>query len=120
MRLTKTINIDKTRTATVNELRVKDARNIILQAKTLHDVPTNELLTERFGDLVNLLGDCVELPDGTGLDDLTFSEIQKIKEALLEVNAAFLDLTGMADLLRTLSASSTGPAAPSSSEDTPA
>lgn len=117
MRLQKTLSLDDNRSVTVLELRVKDARNLMAQAKGLEQIELNELLTQRFDEVAALLNECVRLPDAESLDDLSFSELETVKDGLLEVNASFLGLLGLAGLLpETLSDSSTGPASSSSSE----
>lgn len=113
MRLQKVIKLDNKRSVTLLELRVKDARNLMAQAKNLEQVEIKALLTERFDEVAGLLGDCVTCPAGETLDDLSFSEVQQIKEGFLEVNAAFLDLLGLAGLFRAIpSPDSTAPASP--------
>lgn len=120
MRLQKTITLDENRSATIHELRVKDVRNIVAQVKSLDEADIRVLFSDRFDEMTGLLDSCLSLPDGESLADLTFSELNKIKDAVLEVNAAFLDLLGLAGLPMTIpSSSSTEPAPTSSSEDTP-
>ena len=118
MRLQKIISLDDKRSVTLNELRVRDARHLMSQAKNLEQMEIRTLLSERFDEVVSLLGDCVQCPKGETLDDLSFSEVQAIKESFLEVNAAFLDLLGLAGLFRqTPSPASTAPASPLLNED---
>lgn len=121
MRLQKLIKLDNKRTVTLRELRVKDARQLMAQAKDLEQLEIKTLLTERFDELAGLLGDCVQCPDGESIDDLSFSEVQLVKDGLIEVNAAFLELLGLLGLARpSPSADSTAPASPSSNADTAA
>lgn len=117
MRLQKTLSLGDNRSVTVLELRVRDARNIMAQAKELEQVDIRELLAERFDEVAALLNDCVRLPDAESLEDLSFSELETVKDGLLEVNASFLGLLGLAGQLpETPSDSSTGPVSSSSSE----
>ncbi|WP_432745767.1 hypothetical protein ABXJ76_07815 [Methylobacter sp. G7] len=95
MRRQQSVRLDELRTVTVRELRVRDARKLLSQAKSLDQVDMQTLMVERFDELVVLLGDGIAMPDGETLEDLTFSEVALVKAALLEVNAAFLDLMGM-------------------------
>jgi len=119
MRAQKVIPLDDSRAVTLNELRVRDARKILAQAKNLEQVDVRELLGERFHEVGALLGDCIVMPDGETLDDLTFSEVGEVIEGLLEINRSFLDLLGLAGLAQKIPpAPSTAPAAPSSSEAT--
>jgi hypothetical protein len=113
MRLQKIIKLDDKRTVTLLELRVRDARQIMAQAKNLEQVEIKTLLNERFDELAALLGDCIQCPKGETLDDLSFGELQLIKDGLLEINAAFLDLLGLAGLFRPIpSPDLTAPASP--------
>lgn len=121
MRLTKVIKLDDKRIVTLNELRVKDARQLMAQAKNLEQLEIRTLLTERFDEVFSLLGDCVQCPKGETLDDLSFSEVQRVKDGLLEVNAAFLDLLGLLGLSQAIrSPDSTEPVSPLLNEATPA
>lgn len=96
MRLQQSVKLDELRVVIVRELRVRDARKLLAQAKSLDQVDMQTLLVDRFDELVVLLGDGLAMPDGETLEDLTFSEVSLVKTALLEVNASFLDLMGMA------------------------
>ncbi|MGR9051369.1 MAG: hypothetical protein ACU84J_01845 [Gammaproteobacteria bacterium] len=117
MRLQKTISLDADRSVTVRELRVNDARNIMAQAEGLKTFGVKELVTQRIDELSALLKDCIELPNGETLGDLTFSEVKEVKNALLEVNESFLDLLGIRELVIQLQ-TSTNPAVGLSNEDT--
>lgn len=122
MRAQKVIPLDDSRAVTLNELRVKDARRVMAQAKALETVDVRLLLTDRFHEIAALLDDCLQMPDGESLDDLAFSEVLEVVDGLMEVNAAFLDLMGLAGLEKlapkTPSPTSTEPASPSSNEAT--
>jgi hypothetical protein len=122
MRAQKVIPLGGSRSVTLNEMRVRDARKIMAQAKELDQVDIKSVLTERFDEVAALLGDCIVMPAGETLDDLSFSEVAPIIDGLMEVNVAFLDLLGMADLAgaaaqKILSATSTEPASSSLNED---
>jgi hypothetical protein len=116
------ITLDDSRSVTLNELRVRDARKIMAQAKGLEQVDIKSVLNERFDEVCALMGDCIVMPEGETLDDLSFSEVSPIINGLMEVNASFLDLLGLAGLAgaaqQILSPTSTEPALSSSSEDT--
>lgn len=77
MRRQKIIPLDDGRSVTLNELRVRDARNIMAMAGMLEQVDIKDLFTHRFDELVGLLGDCVQMPKGETLEDLSFSEVRK-------------------------------------------
>ncbi len=120
MRFKKIIKLDEHISVIVHELRVCDARNLIGRFKEIKDQDINVLLTERFDEFAGLLSDCLEITGDKTLNDLSFSEIAEIKDGLIEVNAAFLDLVGLAGLdgpLTTGLTSSTEPVPGSSSTD---
>lgn len=95
MRRQTLLYLDDNRSVIVKELHVRTARNIIEQAEKLAQVEIIDLFAKRFSEVLELLGDCVEMPTGETLDDLTGSELIEVKEALLKVNAGFLDLLGL-------------------------
>lgn len=118
MRTLKTVPLGNDKSVLVSELRVRDARNIMTKAKALQEADIKSLLTERFDELVDLLGDCIQLPAEMAFDDLSFSELESVKDALMEVNQAFLNLVGMTGLLETLSPPLTEAAPSLLNEDT--
>lgn len=120
MRNIKNVKLDAHRQATLQELRVRDVRRFLGEAKTLENISVQDLIGTRFHELPGLLGDCLQLPEGETLDDLSFSDIEQIKTGFIEVNAAFLDLLGLAGLLPQglPSASLTAPVPSSSNEAT--
>lgn len=111
MRHSKTLPLDDTRAATVHELRVKDIRQLIGRFSGLSALPITDLLGERFHEAAELLQDCVTLPKDETLDDLTGSELELIAEGFKQVNAGFLRLAGLTELI---------PAAPSNDSTKPA
>ncbi|MDO8940906.1 MAG: hypothetical protein Q7U98_17260 [Methylicorpusculum sp.] len=112
MRNIKNIRLDDARQVTIQELRVKDVRRLMREAKALEDLDVKVLLTERFDELTPLLGDCLQLPAGETLDELSFSEITLIKSGFVEVNQDFLELMGLVNALKTPSTTSTEPVLP--------
>lgn len=77
---------------TVRELTPRVVRNILAQLPTEEELKTMSVMeyVQKFAlDLLNLLGDCIELPNGTTPEDLAFSEIEEIMKAFTEVNQAF-------------------------------
>jgi hypothetical protein len=123
MRAQKVIPLGDNRAVVLNELRVRDARKLIPQIKELGQYNIVDLITDRFSELEALLGDCIVMPDGERLDDLSASEAVPVIEGLLEVNASFLDLLALLGLLewvpKTHSQTLTEPVPFSSSEGTP-
>jgi hypothetical protein len=90
------VDLGENRTVVVQELRVRDGRLLMASAALIEQMTLVELLTNRFSEIVNLLDDSLQLPAGETLDDLTFSEVDQVKERWLEVNRSFLDLMGLA------------------------
>ena len=99
MKLRKVVALDANRSATVHELTVKQVRHLVSQFSTLTAKPLHDLLGDKFAEAGALLNDCIDLPPGESLDDLTGSEIEALSEAFKEVNAAFLRLAGMGHLV---------------------
>lgn len=94
MRNSKTIPLaGDGRFATVQELRVKDARRLI---GNLGSSSMPDLLGDKFPEAVALLGDCVQLPQGESFDDFSLKEAKAVMDAFLEVNGDFFDLLGLA------------------------
>lgn len=122
MRLQKVIPLDETRSVVLNELNVRIGRKLLTQAKALENLDIKALLTDRFDEIVVLLGDCVVMPEGETIDDLSFSEVPDVIEALMEVNESFFELMGLAikPAPATPSTDLTEPASPLSSEGTQA
>lgn len=96
MRTQASVDLGGGRLINIQELRVRDARNLMAQAKSMEQLDMGELLSHRFDELVTLLSDCIQMPEGETLEDLSFSEVNQVKQALLEVNKDFLDLLGLA------------------------
>jgi hypothetical protein len=118
MRLHKVIPLDNTRSVLLKELHVRTARLILAQAKELKETDVKTLLTDRFDEIVALAGDCVSMPEGETIDDLTFSEVEEVIDGLMETNAAFLRLLGLVpkQTQQIPLTNSTEPASPSLSE----
>lgn len=110
------VDLGANRTVVVKELRVRDGRRLIESAALIEQMTMVELLTNRFSEVVNLLDDSLQLPAGETLDDLTFSEVEQVKERWMEVNRPFLDLMGLALGLVPASLKSPGSGSPSSTE----
>jgi hypothetical protein len=90
------VDLGENRTVVVRELRVRDGRLLMASAVLIEQMTLVELLTNRFSEVVSLLDDSLQLPAGETLDDLTFSEVDQVKERWVEVNSPFLDLMGLA------------------------
>jgi len=125
MRLSKTVDLGEGRTAVVHEMQVQFVRNLLINIKgELAELQIEELLGERFTELISLSSELIELPGNESIDNLAFSELKAIWEAFKEVNAAFFDLTGLVTGLisnmNALQPISTKAAASSSNADMPA
>jgi len=127
MRLSKTIPLDEaetTRTATVRELTPIIVRNMVTQGEAAAAQMLEDLVKGNFAGLLGALGDCVELSaDVGGPDGLSYSEIELIKTAFMEVNRAFFGLAAasgsvLLHLLMNGLNNSIAPAASSSTTDT--
>jgi len=92
MRHSKTIELSEGRLATVQELRVKDARRLFAN---MTGISVPDLLGDKFPEVVGLLGDCVQLPDGEDFDDFSLGDAKAVIDAFGEVNRDFLGLVGM-------------------------
>ena len=104
-------------TIIVKELRVRDVRNFMADAKKLGDIDIKDLLLNRFDEAAALLKP--SLDTGLDLQDLSFSEVEAVKDALLEVNQPFLNLLGLKAMFEapTPSPTLTAPASALSSVD---
>ncbi|BDD85926.1 hypothetical protein [Desulfofustis limnaeus] len=81
-------------------------KSLIITVKEVGEVTVKEVspfalyralnATDKAGEMISLISDCVSLPDGKQLQDLWPSEIEQIVDAFVEVNSAFL---GIADKL---------------------
>lgn len=85
-------------TITVKELRVKDVRYLIDEAKHFENMDLKTLFFEHLDEVMAALKPLIDTD--VPIDELSFSELEQIKEAFLAVNDSFLTLTGMADLLK--------------------
>lgn len=81
-------------------------KSLIITVKDVGEVTVKEVSpfalyralnsADKAGEMISLLTDCVDLPEGKRLQDLWPSEIEQIVESFVEVNSAFL---GIADKL---------------------
>ena len=95
MRNSKTINLDENRVITVQELRVKDVRQLISGFTDLDKLNVNALLGLRFAEIAALVKPFMTFPEGESIDDLTGSELQLVIEGFKQVNSPFLILAGL-------------------------
>lgn len=126
MRAERAIELAPGRDAVVMEARVRDMRRLLA---LLPDQPTDgaeltTLLRERAPDLVALLGDCLRLPEGETVDDLSVSECLSVALAWWELHADFF-LVALGALrgqgaAGASSPTSTAPASSAPGTDTPA
>jgi hypothetical protein len=95
MRHVNVIMLDENRTVTVQELRVKDVRQLLSRVTDLDKLDMTALLGQRFTELSKLLEPFIEFPQGESLDDLCGSELQQVLDGFKQVNAPFLILAGL-------------------------
>jgi len=95
MRNEKVISLDENRTITVQELRVKDVRQLLSGFTDLDKLDMASLLGERFGRISKLIEPFIEFPDGETIDDLSGSELQQVIDGFKAVNKPFLILAGL-------------------------
>ena len=100
MRDSKTLDLGGTvGKLTVFEVKVGRVRRLVADFKSSDNADILELFTTRFSDLEEVLQDFVTFQnEGVGIDDLAFSELELIKDALLEVNQSFLKIVEMLGL----------------------
>jgi hypothetical protein len=91
MRKQKTIALSETARVTVLELRTRDIKHALGLMQGGVNLDFEKLLTENWDDAFAKLQGVIQ-PDGIELEDLSFSEIAEVKEAFMEVNAAFFGL----------------------------
>ena len=95
MRNEKIITLDENRTITVQELRVKDVRQLLSGFTDLDKLDMASLLGERFGGISKLIEPFIEFPEGETIDDLSGSELQQVIDGFKQVNIPFLILAGL-------------------------
>ncbi|SDX55686.1 hypothetical protein [Thiocapsa roseopersicina] len=101
-------------TATVRELCVRDVRRIVaLTTPEQLTRPIRELVRENLPELLDLLGEALELPDGTSVDDLSLSDCEAIGTAWWEMHERFF--SPLASLARHALAAGLVPPTPASS-----
>lgn len=84
---------------TVFELKVGLVRRLVADYKSAAAADLLELFTSKFSELEEVLGDVIVFEnEGVGVDDLAISELEQIKDALLEVNQSFLKIAEMMGL----------------------
>jgi hypothetical protein len=116
MRKQKTIALSDTAKVTLMELRPRDIKHTLGMMQGGADLDFEKLLTENWDDALAKLQGVIQA-DGIELEDLSFSEIAEVKDAFMEVNAAFFGLlSGLGLNLAAVGASSNMPSiAPASS-----
>jgi hypothetical protein len=95
MRNSKTINLDENRVITVQELRVKDIRQLLSGFTDLDKIDVNTLLGPRFAEIAALVTPFIVFPECESIDDLTGSELQLVIDGFKQVNSPFLILAGL-------------------------
>ena len=95
MRNSKTINLDENRVITVQELRVKDVRQLLSGFTDLDKLNISALLGPRFAEISALVKPFMTFPEGESIDDLCGSELQLVIDGFKAVNIPFLILAGL-------------------------
>ena len=90
MQKTKIITIDEGITVTVREFKVKDVKALLARSQDLQGLPIMELFTTKFDEMAAFLKPYIETD--TPLDEFSFSELEQIKDGLLEVNGSFFKM----------------------------
>jgi hypothetical protein len=124
MRKQKTLKLRDDLSVTVLELTPRDIKNALGLTQKGGELDFEKLLTQDWDDAIAKLAGVIQADPGS-LEDLSFSEIADVKDAFMEVNAAFFDLLGSLGLKLgavglSSSVVSTEPASYSLSEDTQA
>lgn len=89
----KIVKLDNDRTVKVKELRFKDAIKVASNFEELFsDFSVKDLVGEKFEIFKDLISGIVEFPEGEELEDLYFSELEKVLNAFKDVNESFLGL----------------------------
>ncbi|MCK7581857.1 MAG: phage tail tape measure protein [Chromatiales bacterium] len=90
MRHHKTLDLAPGRLVTVREMRVRDMRHIlaILTPETL-ERPVPDILQAHLSELLDLLADALQLPEGETIEDLTLSECEQIGRVWWEMHKDF-------------------------------
>lgn len=122
MRLSRTLELSPG-LIRLHELRVGQLRHLLsLLTPERLARPLPDLLSDLLPELLALAGDCLELPAGTALDDLSCSELERLSAAWWEMHRPFLSrvmaVLGLA-IVDGPSPAATSPA-PASSSSAPA
>lgn len=84
---------------TVFEVKVGRVRRLVADYKSADASDLFELFTSKFSELEEILSDFIVFEtQGVSVDDLSFSELEQIKDVLLEVNQSFLKIAEMMGL----------------------
>lgn len=110
MQLTKVVPVDGG-SITVKELRLKDVRSLMADAGRFENIDLKDLFLNRLDEAAGILAPLLDF-QGVVLEDLTFSELDAVRVAFVEINKSFLDLTGLAAVL----SPATPPPLPTSTE----
>mgnify|MGYP000745195571 CR=1 FL=1 len=126
MRAEQTIDLGDGRLAVVRELRVRDVRRVLAMLTPAQlERPLPELMQQSVPELMRLMDDCLELPDGESIDDLSIQECQGIITVWWGLHRDFFLqaaplLQSWGERVLQTQKTSTGPASDVSSTGTPA
>lgn len=95
MRNSNVIMLDENRNVTVQELRVKDVRQLLSGFTDLDKLDMGALLGKRFEEISKLIEPFIEFPPDETIDDLSGSELQEVIDGFRQVNLPFLILAGL-------------------------
>lgn len=90
MRATRTIELSPGRDAAIQEARVCDMRRLL--SILPDDLASTDLIgfvRRHVPDLITVLGDCVILPLGEGINDLSLSECEAVMTTWWEMHQGF-------------------------------
>jgi hypothetical protein len=92
MRGESTISLGAGRDVAILEARVRDMRRLMaLLPAEGEPMDLAALARERLPDILALLDECLRLPDGETLDDLTLSECETVLAAWWEMHRGFFE-----------------------------
>jgi len=82
---------------TIKELRIKDVLKVIVNVKEVFgdkDLDLQKLVEEKFDTIIEIATSFITPQGDHTLDEISFSDIDKLIEPFKEVNSSFLDKMG--------------------------
>jgi hypothetical protein len=96
MRNSTFVKLDDNRIVTIQELRVKDVRQLLSGFTDLDKIDVAQLLGNRFAEISSLLEPFIGFPENETIEDLSGSELQEVINGFKQVNIPFLIMAGIA------------------------